>query len=151
MTSFPPEDGDGQVSTALVPFVVSTALVPFVASTALVPFAFTTTLVPFVPRDGQFCRAAVGETAEGCGEAMAAAHSNPLPNEVCFSSLVSPDMWSFLFFGNIWVLRDSEFPAKKRGENISFVIWLAGAHKTGVTIISIYLQNLGVNFATFVR
>jgi len=57
----------------------------------------------------------------------------------------------FCFFGNIWVLRDSEFPAKKRGENISFVIWLAGAHKTGVTIISIYLQNLGVNFATFVR
>jgi len=134
MTSFPPEDGDGQVSTALVPFVVSTALVPFVASTALVPFvastalvpfAFTTALVPFVPRDGQFCRAAVGETAEGCGEAMAAAHSNPLPNEVCFSSLVSPDMWSFLFFWeHLGVTGFRISGEKKRGKH--FIRYLVG-------------------------
>ena len=54
-----------------------------------------------------------------------------------------PDIWVFVFFWDIWVLRDPTFPAKK---NKTFVKGSAGAHVTRAQNVRVYLLKTAWTF-----
>ena len=65
--------------------------------------------------------------------------------------LSPPDIWVFVFSGDIWVLREPTFSAEKNTHTHTFVKGSTGAHQTRCAKFQGLTLKNGVDIWTFVR